>query len=171
MIKKLKIKESVNLMSDASYDKIAILGYACTLAANDLHHIHLCAVGNDFQEIHDTADNYLAIMRTLNDFCLEVAREGGIETENETYALDILKDAGYDWQVSNGSSYNFTEAFEEMQLILSDICECISNVRDTDEVTYDVASVLDKYLRDLTQAVNYFIEMKLTTDDILTDEK
>ena len=42
MIKKIKLDESVNLCSSEIYNSIAILGYMCTLAANDLHHIHLC---------------------------------------------------------------------------------------------------------------------------------
>ena len=94
--------------ADNVYDSIALLGYTCALAANDFHHIHLCAEGDKFQEIHESADNYLADVREFGDICLELAKEGNIELMNETYALDILKDnGGSDWQVADKASYNF----------------------------------------------------------------
>ena len=169
MVKKLHIKESVNLMSDEVYDNIALLGYACSLAANDLHHIHLCAIGDKFQEIHEDADSYLSRVRELNDFCLEIAKEGGLETYNETYALDVIKESGNDWKVSEGSSYDFQEAYEEMQIILSDIVQFIVIIQGLEGVSADVSSELDTYCREFTKAVNYFIEKKLTTTDMITD--
>ena len=65
MVKKINIKESVNTMNDSIYDNLALLGYTCSLAANDLHHIHLCATGDKFQEIHECADKYLGDVREL----------------------------------------------------------------------------------------------------------
>lgn len=168
---KLHISESVNLMNDDVYDNIALLGYACTLAYNDLHHIHLCAVGDKFQEIHQDAEVYYDKVSELNDFCLELAKEGGLELYNETNAYDVIKDAGNDWAVEESRSYNFKQAYTAMSNILSDLCQFITLIEDMDGVTSDVISVLDDYLRDFTKAVNYFIANKLNTeDDILTGE-
>ena len=169
MVRKLKINESVNKMADEVYDNIALLGYACTLAANDLHHIHLCAIGDKFQEIHESADDYLSKVRELNDFCLELAKEGGLETYNETFANDVIKDAGNDWKVAEDKEYDFVKAFTEMSNILTDLSQFIMIIEELKGVTPDVTSVLDDYLRDFTKAVNYFIDKKLANDeDILT---
>ena len=161
MIKKLHINESVNLMADKVYDNIALLGYACSLAANDLHHIHLCAEGDKFQEIHETADQYLSDVRNLGDFCLELAKEGGLSTYNETYALDVLKDSGNDWKVEEATEYNFEEAFTAMSDILTDLSQFIVIIQEMEGVTTDVSSELDNYLRNFTKNVNYFIAKKL----------
>lgn len=169
MVKKLMIKESVNKMTDEVYDNIALLGYACTLAANDLHHIHLCAIGDKFQEIHESADEYLSKVRELNDFCLELAKEGGLETYNETFANDVIKDAGNDWKVAEDKEYDFVKAFTEISNILTDLSQFIMIIEELEGVTPDVTSVLDDYLRGFTKAVNYFIDKKLANDeDILT---
>ena len=169
MVRKLKINESVNKMADEVYDNIALLGYACTLAANDLHHIHLCAIGDKFQEIHESADDYLSKVRELNDFCLELAKVGGLETYNETFANDVIKDAGNDWKVAEDKEYDFVKAFTEMSNILTDLSQFIMIIEELEGVTPDVTSVLDDYLRGFTKAVNYFIDKKLANDeDILT---
>lgn len=171
MVRKLHIKESVNKMEDKVYDNVALLGYACTLAANDLHHIHLCAEGDKFQEIHETADQYLSYVRNLNDFCLELAKEGGLSLYNETYSLDVIKDSGNDWKVQEKDSYNFVEAFTEMSNILTDLSQFIMIIQQMDGVTSDVSSEFDTYLRNFTKAVNYFIEKKLANgEDILTSQ-
>ena len=162
MVKKLRLKESVNTMPDNVYDSIALLGYTCALAANDFHHIHLCAEGDKFQEIHESADKYLADVRELGDICLELAKEGNIELMNETYALDILKDnGGSDWQVSDKASYGFEEAFTEMSNILSDLTQGITLIEAMDGVTSDVISVMDEWARKFSKEVNYFIAKKL----------
>ena len=171
MVKKLRIKESVNKMADEVYDNIALLGYACTLAANDLHHIHLCAVGDKFQEIHESADGYLATVRELNDFCLELAKEGGLETYNETFAHEVIKDAGNDWKVAEDKEYDFEKAFTEMSNILTDLSQFIMIIEELEGVTPDVTSVLDDYLRGFTKAVNYFIDKSLDgTEEILVGQ-
>lgn len=170
-MKKLMIKESVNKMSDEVYDNIALLGYACTLASNDLHHIHLCAIGDKFQEIHESADEYLSKVRELNDFCLELAKEGGLETYNETFANDVIKDAGNDWKVAEDKEYDFVKAFTEISNILTDLSQFIMIIEDMEGVTSDVTSVLDEYLREFTKAVNYFIDKKLAdTEEILVGQ-
>lgn len=162
MVKKLRLKESVNTMPDNVYDNIALLGYTCALAANDFHHIHLCAEGDKFQEIHECADKYLADVREFGDICLELAKEGNIELMNETYALDILKDnGGSDWQVADKASYNFTEAFTDMSNILSDLTQGITLIEAMDGVTSDVISVMDEWARKFSKEVNYFIAKKL----------
>lgn len=166
MVKKLNLKESVNTMPDNVYDNIALLGYTCSLAANDMHHIHLCAEGDKFQEIHESADNYLGDIRELGDICLELAKEGNIELMSETYALDILKDnGGSDWQVADKASYSFKEAFTEMSNILSDLTEGITLIEDMDGVTSDVISVMDEWARKFSKEVNYFIAKKLGNNE------
>lgn len=169
-MKKLYIQEDlVNLMDAQTYDNVALLGYACTLASNDLHHIHLCAVGDKFQEIHEDAEKYMDRVQELGDFCFELAKEGGISLYNETYALDVLKDEGSDWQVADKNTYDFIEAYTQISNILSDLCEGIKLVQETEGIKSDVASELDTYLREFTKDVNYFINKKLykSEDDIL----
>ena len=159
-------------MSDLVYDNIALLGYACTLASNDLHHIHLCAEGEKFQEIHEDADMYLSDVRDLNDFCLELAKEGNLSLYNETYALDVINDSGNDWAIEEQESYNFREAFTAISNILTDLSQFIALVQDVEGITSDVSSELDTYRRKFTKAVNYFIAKKLeNAEDVLIDTK
>ena len=168
---KLFLDESVNLMDADLYDNVALLGYCCTLAYNDLYHIHLCAKGDKFQEIHQDAEVYYGKMSELGDFCLELAKEGGLELYNETHAYEVIKDSGNDWAVEEAASYDFKEAYTAMSNILSDICKFINIIEDMDGVTSDVTSTLDEYLREFTKAVNYFIASKLDEDtDILTGD-
>ena len=161
MIKKIKLDESVNLCSSEIYNSIAILGYMCTLASNDLHHIHLCAEGDKFQEIHKDAEDYMSRVRELGDFCFELAKEGNIELVNETFAGNVLKQNGYDWIVEEDNSYYFTEAYEAISRILSDLCDQIVQIQEMPEITSDISSELDVYLREFSKAVNYFIDKKL----------
>lgn len=165
MVKKLRLKESVNIMPDLVYDNLALLGYCCTLAANDLHHIHLCAKGDKFQEIHSDAEDYMSEVRNLGDLCLELAREGGLELYNETNAYDVIKDSGNDWKVEEAKSYNFEEAYTAMSNILSDLTQFITIIEDMEGVKSDVISELDTYARTFSKAVNYFITQKLGKDD------
>lgn len=171
MVRKIRIKESVNTMNDSIYDNLALLGYTCSLAANDLHHIHLCATGDKFQEIHECADKYLDDVREFGDICLELAKEGNISLLNETYALEVLKDnGGSDWQVADKDSYNFEEAFTQMSNILSDLTQGITLIEDMDGVTSDVISVLDEWARKFSKEVNYFIAKKLSNEEILVSQ-
>ena len=165
MVRKLKINESVNIMPDLVYDNLALLGYCCTLAANDLHHIHLCAKGDKFQEIHNDAEDYMSEVRNLGDLCLELAREGSLELYNETNAYDVIKDSGNDWKVETAKSYTFEEAYTAMSNILSDLTQFITIIEDMDDVKSDVISELDTYARTFSKAVNYFIAQKLGKDD------
>lgn len=165
MVKKLKLKESVNIMPDLVYDNLALLGYCCTLAANDLHHIHLCAKGDKFQEIHADAEDYMGEIRNLGDLCLELAREGGLELYNETVAHEVIKDSGNDWKVEEAKSYNFEEAYTAMSNILSDVTQFITIIEDMEGVASDVISELDTYARTFSKAVNYFIANKLNKDN------
>lgn len=165
MVRKLRLSESVNIMPDLVYDNIALLGYCCALAANDFHHIHLCAEGNKFQEIHEDAESYMYRVRELGDFCLELAKEGGLELYSETVAHDVIKDSGNDWKIADAKSYQFKEAYTEMSNILHDIVEFIIIIEGMEGVTSDVTSVLDEYARKFSKDVNYFIAKKLTEEE------
>ncbi len=160
---KLKINEDVNLASPLEYDNIAILGYMCSLAANDLHHIHLCAMGDKFQEIHSDAESYMDKVRDLGDLCFELALEDNCEPANETFALQEFNKITdiEDWQVETAISYDFTEAYEAMSRILSNLCDEIIVVQKLPNITSDISSELDNYLREFTKDVNYFIDKKL----------
>jgi len=162
MVRKLRINETVNLMNFSIYNKIAILGYKCSLAANDLHHIHLCAEGDKFQEIHIDAENYMGRVRELGDLCFELAKEANVSLINETYALKVLKDNNDLWEVEDVQSYYFTEAYETISRILSELCDEIVAVQKMPEISSDVSSELDTYLREFTKDVNYFIDKKLS---------
>lgn len=160
---KIKTNASVNLMKADAYVTMTWLGYACALAANDLHHIHLCAEGDKFQEIHESADKYLATVRELGDFCLELAKEGGALVCNETNALALFNaGSALEWTVQEESSYQFDTAFEAMSDILSTLAWVITDIEDSALLTPDVASELDNYLREFTKEVNYFIAKKLS---------
>ena len=166
---KKTVRESVNIMPDLVYDNLALLGYCCTLAANDLHHIHLCAEGDKFQEIHSDAEDYMGEVKNLGDLCLELAREGNLELYNETNAYDVIKDSGNDWKVETAKSYTFREAYTAMSNILSDLTQFITIIEDMEDVKSDVISELDTYARTFSKAVNYFIAQKLGKDDDESD--
>ena len=159
---KLRIRESINLMSSEIYENIAILGYMCALASNDLHHIHLCAKGDKFQEIHKDAEDYMDRVRELGDFCLELAKENDCEIANETFALNALKEIGIDWNVETSNSYYFIEAYEAITRILTDVCQKIASIQKMNTISSDVSSELDTYLREFTKDINYFINKKLS---------
>lgn len=165
MVRKLRLSESVNIMPDLVYDNMALLGYCCALAANDFHHIHLCAEGYKFQEIHQDAETYMGQVRELGDFCLELAKEGGLELYNETVAYDVIKDSGNDWKIADAKSYQFKEAYTKMSNILHDLVEFITIIEGMEGVTSDVTSVLDEYARNFSKDVNYFIAKKLTEEE------
>lgn len=162
---KINISESVNNMADDVYDNVALLGYACALARNDLHHIHLNAVGEKFSEIHTDAETYMYQVAELNDFCLELAKEGGLSLYSETNAYDVIKDSGNDWKVEDANSYTFEEAYTAISNILSDLTQFIKIITELEGVTSDVTSVLDEYTRNFSKDVNYFIAKKLTDEE------
>ena len=80
---------------------------------------------------------------------------------NETFAFGVLEDNGNDWTVEEANSYYFTEAYEAISRILSVLCDQIILIQEKPDITSDVSSELDNYLREFTKDVNYFINKKL----------
>ena len=162
MVRRLRLNEAVNLMNNEIYENLATLGLMCTVAANDLHHIHLCATGDKFQEIHKDAEDYMNRIRELGDFCLELAKENNdTNIANENYALEYLTNKGIEWKAEELLLYYFEDAYTAMLRILTQICDFIGIIQEMPNVSSDVSSELDTYLREFTKDVNYFISKKL----------
>lgn len=148
----IRLTETVNLASQDVYEELLKLAYKCRLASNDFHHMHLNAVGEKFNEIHTRSDDFYYRFNRLSDMFFELAKENGMYIENESHAIEIVKD----WTPHNEESYEYEQFLINSEKIMSAMVNDISAIQNMSGVTSDIQSELDNVKRDLTREVNYF---------------
>lgn len=158
------VKDKDTLGGDGNvYDKLAKLGYACTVVANNMKHIHLNASGDKFEEIHSVTDRYYSHFNWIADTAFEIAAESPlIKLDNPTRAKEHVEDI----EVETESSYSFNTAVERMTANLSKIIEYAKEARESaGEARTDVQSKLDEELAYLNKEVNFILRRKSFKDE------
>lgn len=131
----------------ADYVKTACIAVVFT---NDLKHIHLHANGDDFDKIHNLAEEYYNQMTEETDYLCELAIENGQSMVNPTKALE--KATG--WIPEDSESYDYGTCLSAINVKLALYIESLYQLRDA--VTFeDVKSKLDDIIRNWKKELAY----------------
>ena len=146
----------MDTMYDESLDycsAMETLGYVFTCAANDVHTVHVNAVGKDFTTLHSIANEMYDYLAECADTCFEISCECGGCISNINDAANLI-----DWDSISKNMKRTYSLIDGVQTIIDTLhiitCEieyfynmCPSNVQST----------LDEWQRYLTSKMNYFL--------------
>lgn len=160
---KLRINEDQEVMFTQDFDvdvndenlsfiTLQNIGNIFTAAGNSVHTIHINSCGDNFQELHEKAQEIYDYFFNCADQCYEMCCEDGhfIEdinnlSENLPIQLPRVDAIGYD--ISTGSQTIITY-LHEISLYLAE---------NYDVFTSDIKSVLDEWIRFIKSQMNYFL--------------
>lgn len=144
------------------FEKLAKAGYAYTVLGNNMKHIHFCACGQKFKEIHEEAERYYHRFLYMADVLFELASESPlVKLDNPTRAKEHCEDI----EVETESEYPFEIAMPHIQTNLSSAIEYIKAVRTAATTRPDIQSKMDEELSYLNKECNYIIRKKLQKGD------
>lgn len=149
--------ESTNMSSKDVYTEIELLGHMFTLAATDFKHIHLVVHGHSFQDVHRQMDSYYGYCSECADKCFELCLEGDVVPRHTSKSLEYVES----WEIRDRDSYDYDNAYRLSQDIHTVLTDRIKEVRSLEGITPDIQSMLDEWLRELTQQVNYFVKQRI----------
>ena len=138
---------------DTFYEDIEALGFVFTLASNDIHTIHVNACGENFKELHESADELYKAFAEYADTCFEICCEDG----HFIHSINDAKDCIVSWQTFNVGERGFdicagTQAIID---ILHDVTVAIAELYP--DCTSDIQSTLDEWTRFIKSKMNYFL--------------
>jgi DNA-binding ferritin-like protein len=144
--------DDISLNESNFYEDLEALGFVFTLAANDIHTIHVNACGENFKELHLSADELYKILGDYADTAFEICCEDGHYIHNINDAANMI-----DWEVANVGERGFdiyagTQAIVD---ILHNVTIAISELYN--DCPSDIQSTLDEWLRELNSKMNYFL--------------
>lgn len=151
-----------DVVSGDVFEKLAKAGYAYTVLANNMKHIHFCACGQKFAEIHSEAERYYHKFLYMADVLFELASESPlVKLDNPTRAKEHCEDV----EVEQESEYPFEIAMPHIQTNLSSAIDYIKAVRDAATTRPDIQSKMDEELAYLNKECNFIIRKKLQKGD------
>lgn len=130
-----------------------IAACTATVCSNDIKYMHLLADGEDFDKIHNLAEEYYAQLSDDADYLYELAIEHHEHITNPNFALEELDD--YDIQAK--SSYDYPELIKNLKEIISRYINCLQTIRDV-TTENDVQSFCDDKMRFWKKELNYKLE-------------
>lgn len=163
---KLQIKEDYDVFETGDFEEISndlpnfsefyedleALGFVFTLASNDIHTIHINACGENFAELHESADELYKLLGDYADNCFEICCEDGHFIHNINDAKDLIE-----WDSFNFGERGFDIVAGTQAVIdvLNNVVECIAELYD--DATSDIQSTMDEWIRTLSSKMNYFL--------------
>ena len=134
------------------YEALEAIGMALIQASNDVHTIHINAVGKDFTRLHLEADEIYTKLAEYADQCLEMACEDGHFIHSINTASSIV-----DWKDYSTGLRGF-QLVDGVRLIAEILNEVVVKICcQYDSMESDVQSVLDEWVRYLDSKINYFL--------------
>ena len=142
------------VVSDSSFEDLEALGFVFTLASNDIHTIHVNACGENFKELHESADELYKEFNEYADTCFEICCEDGHFIHNINDAKDL---------VTQWNTFNFGERGFDIYAGTQGIIDVLHDVTIAIEELYpdvssDIQSTLDEWLRYIKSKMNYFLK-------------
>ena len=120
---------------------LAGAAYASACLANDMKHIHLHAVGEQFDRVHELAGGYYDQAGEDTDLLAEMALECGEEVNNLGFAAENI-----DWELVTATSFAYDEAIQVMSSCVSNFLiqlDTVANLLDGDKKSE--VEVLQRY--------------------------
>ena len=145
------------------YECLEALGFIFMMASNDIHTIHVNACGENFQELHETADELYKLLNEYSDTCLEMCCEDGHYIHNLNDAKDLL-----DWECCDCSEKPFTlkVGIQAIIDVLHDVTISIAELYP--DCPSDIQSTMDEWTRTLNSKMNYFLNRVVEVNHIFT---
>lgn len=134
------------------YENLESLGFVFLLASNDIHTIHINAKGKDFTRLHLEANEVYDKLNEFGDTCLEMSVEDGHFIHSINGAKELVS---WDCPDIGQRGYNLVDGVNEMIRILDGVATSISELYD--DVSSDIQSTLDEWLRYIDSKKNYFL--------------
>jgi DNA-binding ferritin-like protein len=134
------------------YENLEALGFVFLLASNDIHTIHINAKGKDFTRLHIEANEVYDKLNEFGDTCLEMSVEDGHFIHSINGAKEIVS---WDCPDIGQRGYNLVDGVNEMIRILDGVATSISELYN--DVSSDIQSTLDEWLRYIDSKKNYFL--------------
>jgi len=136
------------------YENLEALGMLFTVAANDIHTIHVNACGKDFQTLHLEANDLYQTLDGYMDTVFEMCCEDGHYIHSINDAKELLSDKYPEFTVSECPF----ELIEGVQTIINILNFVIGSIKETyDVLPSDIQSTMDEWLRYLNSKMNYFL--------------
>lgn len=140
--------------SGSCYDKAAKVGYAYTVIANNMKHIHLSACGDKFREIHDASEDFYRHFNYAADSYFEIALQSPLtKLDNPTRAKEHCEDI----PVEQCSDYEFELAMQTMSSNLQLAITYIEELRKEANGRTDIQSRADEELAYLRKHKDFII--------------
>lgn len=134
------------------YENLEALGFVFLLASNDIHTIHINAKGKDFTRLHIEANEVYDKLNEFGDTCLEMSVEDGHFIHSINGAKELVS---WDCPDIGQRGYNLVDGVNEMIRILDGVATSISELYN--DVSSDIQSTLDEWLRYIDSKKNYFL--------------
>ena len=131
--------------------RYAKTAYMAILFANDMKHVHLHSAGEDFDKIHNLAEDYYYRASSDSDYLCELAVENKDSVVNPTLALSAV---GNDWTPETGEDYNYAACLEVIKAKLAKYLQELTELR-RETPFEDVKSKLDDMLRMWRKELEY----------------
>lgn len=124
--------------------------YYAIILKNDLHHIHLHAAGEDFDDVHSITKNLYEELEKEIDELAEIAISEGFEMDNFSNAKDhIINDT---WELETANTYSFTD----MTKAIAHKCGIFLDVISSTELKNNADKIYLDYLKYFwNKEVNY----------------
>lgn len=145
------------------YECLEALGFIFMMASNDIHTIHVNACGENFQELHETADELYKLLNEYSDTCLEMCCEDGHYIHNLNDAKDLL-----DWECCDCGEKPFTlkVGIQAIIDVLHDVTISIAELYP--DCPSDIQSTMDEWTRTLNSKMNYFLNRVVEVNHIFS---
>lgn len=148
------------------FEKAAKVGYAYTVIANNMKHIHLAACGDKFNEVHNKTENLYHHFSYAADNYFELALESPVtKLDNPTRAKEHCEDI----PVEQSSEYGFEQAMETISSNIQFAIAYIEELRKSADSRTDVQSTADEELRYLNKEKNFLIRNALKNPSMTSD--
>lgn len=147
------------------YEGLEAVAFIFTLASNDIHTIHINACGENFKELHESADELYKLLNDYADECFEMCCEDG----HYIYSINDAKELiGDKWKNYDCGDRPFTikKGTQTIIDILHDVTGFLSELYP--DCTSDIQSTMDEWTRTLNSKMNYFLNRVVEVNHIFS---
>ena len=123
--------------------------------SNDMKHIHLHAVGEDFDKIHDLAQSLYEKASDESDLLAELALEYNVNVPNFSLCAKCVN-----WAPLSHSEYDYPSAVSMISSRLLVYIAFLKALRESSVATDDMQSKLDDMIRDWHVELDYKLKMR-----------
>lgn len=139
--------------TSSTYEDLEALGFVFMLASNDIHTIHINACGKEFTRLHLATDELYKLLNDYSDTCLEICCEDGHFIHNLNNAKDVLTQ--WDIEVPDCEGFNLMDGVDATISVLNNVVVAITELYP--DVSSDIQSTMDEWLRTLKSKMDYFL--------------